>query len=70
MNEDEATITLYVCDTSERLAEACREKSANWWARCPVGFHFHCPLSLGEGRCNGVTAKDWDAVIKEKTNAV
>ena len=65
MKIDEATVTLFVCHTSEGLARACREHAVNWRQPCPVGWYFVCPLvHLGDGRCVKIRAEDWEAVTQ------
>ena len=70
MQSDKVTVTLYACSTSEGLAKACHENTEHWWARCPVGMHFDCPLAtLGDGRCAKIEAKDWEAVMTVKAGS-
>lgn len=63
-------VTLEACHTAEALAKACHEKAEHWWARCPVGWHFACPLGhLRDGRCAKIEAKDWEAVMTVKAGS-
>ena len=63
-------VTLEACRTAEGLAMSCRESAKHWWARCPVGMHFDCPLAaLGDGRCAKVEAKDWEAIMTVKADS-
>jgi hypothetical protein len=66
MKSDEVTVTLFAIHTAEGMARACRDYAKNGWPRCPVGWHFQCPLvRFGDGRCAKVNAKDWEAVMQE-----
>ena len=56
------TVTLDPSLSAKDLAHACRSYHAVWNNRCPMGVFFNCPL---QKPCEDVTAKDWEAVMKD-----